>query len=70
MVIYLGPLIAQGLKRPNPFRLFPRKHYFGEKFEWALLIPSRKNSSAKKNGTYLVLLRVGFTKLPDRSGYW
>ena len=49
-----GTLIAQGLKRPNPFRLSSVSR---SKFEWAILPPFQGN------GTYLVLLRVGFTKL-------
>jgi len=45
-------LITQGLKRPDPFRLWSVKR---NKFEWAFLTPARKS------GTYLVLLQVGFT---------
>jgi hypothetical protein len=50
-------LIAQGLKRPHPSRLCS---VLRSKFEWAFLISP---SLAGRNGTYLVLLRVGFTKL-------
>jgi hypothetical protein len=50
-------LIAQGLKRPHPSRLCS---VLRNKFEWAFLISP---SLAGRNGTYLVLLRVGFTKL-------
>jgi len=50
-------LIAQGLKRPHPSRLCS---VLRNKFEWAFLISP---SWMGRNGTYLVLLRVGFTKL-------
>ena len=60
-------LIAQNLKRPNPSRLCPCLHGQG-KFEWAILTPlwnRRSRHSTGGSGTYLVLLRVGFTKLPQ-----
>jgi len=60
MVIYLGPWllrVSSDLTRPafDPMQL-PQV-----KFEWAFLILP---PAAGGSGTYLVLLRVGFTKLP------
>jgi hypothetical protein len=51
-------LIAQGLKRPHPSRLRPDLLY-RNKFEWAFLTPFQRS------GIYLILLRMGFTQLPQ-----
>ena len=58
MAIYLGPWLPKAssdLTR-SAFALGRCPRY---KFEWAFLTPP-----AAESGTYLVLLRVGFTELP------
>ncbi len=54
-----GVMIAQGLKRPYPPRLSPAR---GGGNSNGLFFPS------PGNGAYLVLLRVGFTQLPQSLG--
>jgi hypothetical protein len=67
MVIYLGPWllrVSSDLTRPASVPMqWPQ-----DRFEWAFLISPAEEAychSTGGNGTYLVLLRVGFTQLPQ-----